>query len=109
MRNLRRRRQRALRRFLATLLANRCDRAPDINRAHPQGVHRDSVGNLKLLTDLKAGETPALRTFFEHAALYYMQHRALVYIIYDIFFDMYLCTLRPCSAPPTDFQSAYKF
>jgi hypothetical protein len=39
-----------------------------LNHAHPQGVHRDSLGSFTPLPDLKAGETPALCAFFEHAA-----------------------------------------
>ena len=60
--------QAALRRLLATLPVIGCDWAPDLNRTHPQGVHRDSLGSLKLVAELKVGDTPVLRTFFERTA-----------------------------------------
>src|SRR5712691_101049 len=62
------RRHGALWRFLATLPAIRCDRAPDLNRAHPQGVNRDPLGSSTLLAGQQARETAALRAFFERAA-----------------------------------------
>ena len=60
--------QAALQCLLATLPVIGCDRAPDLNRTHPQGVHRDSLGSLKLVAELKVGDTPVLRAFFERTA-----------------------------------------
>ena len=70
-------RQAVLRRFLATLPAIGCNQAPNYPRAHPQGVHRDSLGSFKLSSGLKAGDTLVLRTFFEHASL-----ATVLYVIY---------------------------
>ena len=55
--------------FLATMLLIGHIFAPDFSRAHPQGVHWDSLGSFKLFCAVQVGEMPVLRAFFEHAAL----------------------------------------
>ena len=65
----RRRRQEALRRFLTTLPAIRCNFAPDPNHAYPQGVPLDSLGSFSFIGGGEPGDTPVLLAFFERAAL----------------------------------------
>ena len=67
MQKRRRRRQNALRRFLAMSAMIGRNYAPDFDSANPQGVHSDSLQSFKYVGEVEVVGTPALRAFFEHA------------------------------------------
>ena len=67
-RKCRRRRHKALRRFLAMSATIGRKYAPDFDGAHPQGVPLDSLGSFRAVGCWEMVDTPALRAFFARAA-----------------------------------------
>jgi hypothetical protein len=86
----RRRRQGALRRFLAMLTTIGRSYALDLNGVHPQGVHSDSLESFRPVAEVQGEEKPALRAFLraQRRQLYYMYCSTIIYLTYFILYNM---------------------